>query len=125
MILYLASSTAVLIGVISMLDLIFDIGLLHYLILALLMFILGIAGIMISRNLLRIVMSMLVVSLSIILNFAAFGTYCDDTLANSNLVCVFVILLAFVQVSIGLAVFYKIYRSNEYLDIEKIKDREG
>ncbi len=108
-----------------MFNIIFDIGLLHYLILGLLMFILGVAGIIISRNLLRIVMSMLIVSLSIILNFAAFGTYCDDSLANSNLVSFFVILLSFIQISIGLAVFYKIYRSNEYLDIEKIKDREN
>lgn len=108
-----------------MIKVIFDIGLLHYLVLGMLMFLLGIVGIIISRNLLRIIMSILIVSLSIILNFVAFGSFCDDSLANANLVSFFVILISIIQVSIGLAIFYKIYQSNEYLDIEKIKDRES
>ncbi len=109
----------------KMIDIFFNIGLLHYLILAMLMFLLGIVGIIISRNLLRIIMSMLLVTISIILHFIAFGSFCDDSLMNANLVSVFVILISCIQASIALAIFYKIYQSNEYLDVEKIKDKES
>lgn len=107
-----------------MIEAILSIGLLHYLALALLMFILGITGIIISRNLLRIIMSMLIVSMSIVINFIAFGSYCDDSLASANIISVFVILLSVIQVSIALAIFYRVYKSNEYLDIEKISKHE-
>lgn len=105
-----------------MFDWLFEIGLLHYLALALLMFLVGVAGIIISRNLLRIIMSMLIVSMSIVLNFIAFGAFCSDTFANANVISLFVILISAVQISISLPIFYRIYQSNEYLDIEKIKD---
>ena len=108
-----------------MINAIFDIGLLHYLVPAMLMFLLGIVGIIISRNLLRIIMSMLLITISLVLHFAAFGAFGDNSLANANLVNVFIILVSVIQVSIALAIFYKIYQTNEYLDVEKIKDKES
>lgn len=107
-----------------MINQIFDIGLLHYLALAMLMFLLGTVGIIISRNLLRIIMSMLIVSISIVINFIAFGSFCDDSLAKANFISFFVIMISAVQIAVALAIFYKIYQSNEYLDIEKIKDND-
>lgn len=108
-----------------MIDAMLNIGLLHYLVLAMLMFLLGVVGIIISRNLLRIIMSMLLITISIILHFVVFGSFCDNSLANANLINVFVVLVSIVQVSIALAIFYKIYQTNEYLDVEKIKDKES
>lgn len=105
-----------------MIDYIFDIGLLHYLVLAMLMFLLGIVGIIISRNLLRIIMSMLLVSISIVINFITFGSFCSESLSDANLISFFVILISAIQITIALAIFFKIYQTNEYLDIEKIKD---
>ena len=105
-----------------MIDSLLLIGLLHFLAVAGLMFLLGIAGIIISRNLLRIIMSMLLVSMSIVMNFAAFGAFCDGSFLNANLICFFFVLISAVQIAVALAIFFRIYQSNEYLDIEKIKE---
>lgn len=101
------------------------IGLFHYLGLSLILFLLGLLGVIISRNLLRIIMSLFVLSIAIALNFAAFGYYCDNTLETSNIMSVFVLLITMFQAIIAIVIMYKIYESNEYLDSEKIKDKEG
>jgi NAD(P)H-quinone oxidoreductase subunit 4L len=98
-----------------------DVGLLNYLALAMLMFSAGITGIIISKNLIRIIMSMFLITTSIILHFTAFGAFCDNSLANANLINFFVILISLMQISVALAVFYKIYQTNEPLDVEKLK----
>lgn len=105
-----------------MIDSFLQIGLLHFLAVTGVMFLIGLAGIIISRNLLRIIMSMLLVTMSIVINFAAFGAFCDKTFLNANMICLFLIIVSAVQIGAALAVFYKIYQSNEYLDIEKIKE---
>ncbi len=105
-----------------MIDILLEIGLLHFLAASGLMFLVGVLGIIISRNLLRIIMSMLLVSMSIVINFAAFGAFCDKSFLNANLICFFFILISAVQIAVALAIFFRIYQSNEYLDIEKIKE---
>ena len=104
-----------------MIDLFFTIGLFHYLILSLILFMTGLLGVLISRNMLRTVMSLF----AVVINFVAFGCYCDNSLENANSISMFVLIIAVVQTIIALVILYKIYQANEYLDAEKIKDKEN
>ncbi len=106
-------------------DFMLNIGLMHYLILSLLLFLIGLAGVLISRNMLRTVMSMFIITISVVLNFMVFGHYCDNTMENANIISVFVLTISVVQTIIALVILYKIYQANEYLDAEKIKDKEN
>lgn len=106
-------------------DVIFNIGMLHYLVLSLLLFMTGLLGVLISRNMLRTVMSVFLMTISVVINFLTFGCYCDMSLENANTMCVFILIIAVVQAIIALVILYKIYRANEYLDAEKIKDKEN
>ncbi len=106
-------------------DVIFNIGMLHYLVLSLLLFMTGLLGVLISRNMLRTVMSVFLMTISVVINFLTFGCYCDRSLENANTMCVFILIIAVVQAIIALVILYKIYRANEYLDAEKIKDKEN
>lgn len=107
-----------------MIDNLLNIGLIHYLVLSLLLFLIGLVGVLVSRNLLRIVMSLFVLSVSVVINFIAFGYYCDNSLDNANIISLFVILISAIQIIIALVILYKIYLANEFLDAEKTKDKE-
>lgn len=103
----------------------FNIGLLHYLVLSFLLFLTGLLGVLISRNMLRVLMSVLIMTVSVVINFLTFGFYCDRSLENANIISVFVLVIAVIQMFIGLVILYKINQSNEFLDAEKIKDKEN
>ena len=103
----------------------FNIGLLHYLVLSFLLFLIGLLGVLISRNMLRVLMSGLIMTVSVVINFLTFGFYCDRSLENANIISVFVLVIAVIQMFIGLVILYKINQSNEFLDAEKIKDKEN
>lgn len=106
-------------------DTILNIGLIHYLVLSFLLFLTGLVGVLISRNMLRVLMSVLIMTVSVVINFLTFGFYCDRSLENANIISVFVLVIAVVQTFIGLVILYKINQSNEFLDSEKIKDKEN
>ena len=102
-----------------------SIGLFHYLILAVILFITGMIGACVSRNMIRIVMSLFLVSVSVIINFLSFGAYGSGLNSGANVMSVFVLVVTILQISAVLALFLKVYHSNEYLDVEKIKDKEN
>lgn len=108
-----------------MIDAILNVGLGHYLVLSLLMFMIGLVGILISRNMLRTVMSSFIMTISPVINFLSFGYYCDKSLENANIISVFILIIAVIQTVIAIVILYKIYQANEYLDSEKMKDKEN
>ena len=108
-----------------MIDLLLNVGLVHYLVISLFLFLIGLLGVLLSRNLLRIVMSLFVMSISIVINFVVFAYYCDVNYKNANMISIFVLLISMMQIIVAIVILYKIYKANEYLDAEKIKDRES
>lgn len=108
-----------------MIDSFLNIGMMHYLILSFILFLTGLLGVVVSRNLLRIVMSLFVITVSIVLSFLAFGCYCDNSLDNANIMGIFILLISVLQMIIAVVILYKIYQANEYLDAEKIKNKEN
>ncbi len=108
-----------------MIDSFLNIGMMHYLILSFILFLTGLLGVVVSRNLLRIVMSLFVITVSIVLSFLAFGCYCDNSLDNANIMGIFILLISVLQTIIAVVILYKIYQANEYLDAEKIKNKEN
>lgn len=108
-----------------MINQILNIGLLHYLVLGLILFLIGLCGVLISRNLLRVIMSLFIMTISVVINFLAFGYYCDNSFDNANMMGIFVLMIAVLQAIIALVILYKIYQTNEYLDSEKVKDKES
>ncbi len=108
-----------------MINMFVNIGLAHFLVLSLILYLTGLFGVLISRNMLRTVMSLFIMSVSAVINFAAFGYYCDKSMENANMISVFILILTVIQTIIALVILYKIYQANENLDAEKIKDKES
>ncbi len=108
-----------------MIDNFLNIGMMHYLIFAFILFLTGLLGVVVSRNLLRIVMSLFILTVSIVLSFLTFGCYCDNSLDNANIISIFILMVSVLQIIMAVVILYKIYQTNEYLDAEKIKDKEN
>lgn len=99
------------------------IGIDHYIYLSVLLFCIGVFGILYRRN--AIVMFM---SIEIMLNAAnlllvAFSNYHED--ANGQVFVFFTMAVAAAEVAIGLAILVSIYRNIGTIDIDKLKNLKG
>ncbi len=89
----------------------------NYIIIATILFSIGLVGILLNRsNLLVVLMSIEVLLLSIDLNFIAFSVYLDDIVGQ--LFALFVLTLAASEAAIGLAIVLVYYRLRGSIKLE-------
>lgn len=108
-----------------MTDLLTDIGLYHYLLTALILFITGFCGIIISKNLLKILISLEIMFCGVTLNLAAFTVFCDEQHMKGVILAIFIILLTTVQITIGITIAINIFYRKSTLNIDNIGDLKG
>ncbi len=95
-----------------------------FLVIAALLFIIGVAGVLTRRNIIVIFMSIELILNAANLNFIAFSRYLQDT-GNVNAVAgqvftVFVIVVAAAEAAIGLGIVIALYRNKETIWIDEI-----
>ncbi len=102
----------------------FTVGLNHYLIVSVILFCLGIFGIITRKNAIMVLMGIELILNSANINFVAFARY--GNFGNSGqLTALFVIILAAAEAAIAMAIVLNIYKmfSNINLDeIDTLKD---
>jgi NADH-quinone oxidoreductase subunit K len=104
-------------------------GILHpdlskFLVIGALLFIIGVAGVLVRRNIIVIFMSIELILNAANLNFIAFSRYLQDT-GNMNAVAgqvftVFIIVVAAAEAAIGLGIVIALYRNKETILIDEI-----
>ena len=85
-----------------------DVSLFHYLILSLIIFCIGILGILCSKNLIRILMCIELMFCACNINFIAFSNYMDLYKLLGESFAVFVITVSAIEASIGIAILISI-----------------
>src|SRR5215210_4386709 len=95
-----------------------------FLVIAALLFIIGVAGVLVRRNIIVIFMSIELILNAANLNFIAFSRYLQDT-GNANAVAgqvftVFIIVVAAAEAAIGLGIVIALYRNKETILIDEI-----
>jgi NADH-quinone oxidoreductase subunit K len=95
-----------------------------FLVIAALLFIIGVAGVLTRRNIIVIFMSIELILNAANLNFIAFTRYLQDT-GNLNAVAgqvftIFVIVVAAAEAAIGLGLVIALYRNKETIFVDKI-----
>lgn len=95
-----------------------------FLVIAALLFIIGVAGVLTRRNIIVIFMSIELILNAANLNFIAFSRYLQDT-GNMNAVAgqvfaVFIIVVAAAEAAIGLGIVIALYRNKETIWIDEI-----
>ena len=102
----------------------FDIGLTHYLIVAAVLFSLGIVGIFLNRkNVIIILMSVELMLLAVNINLVAFSSYLGDLVGQ--VFALFVLTVAAAEAAIGLAILVVFFRNRGTIAVEDINVMKG
>ncbi|GGB26450.1 NADH-quinone oxidoreductase subunit NuoK [Tistrella bauzanensis] len=100
------------------------IGIEHYLVLAAILFTLGIFGIFLNRkNVITILMSIELMLLAVNINFVAFSTQLQDLVGQ--VFAMFVLTVAAAEAAIGLAVLVVYFRNRGSIEVEDINMMKG
>ncbi len=95
-----------------------------FLVIGALLFIIGVAGVLVRRNIIVIFMSIELILNAANLNFIAFSRYLLDT-GNANAIAgqvftVFIIVVAAAEAAIGLGIVIALYRNKETIWVDEI-----
>lgn len=101
-----------------MIELIFDIGLYHYLILALILFLIGFFGTIVSKNMLKVLISVEFMLTAVNINFIAFASFFDNIKLQGYIFSLFYIAIGAVEIAIALAIFYLMFRIKQSVNTE-------
>ena len=91
-----------------------------YLILAALLFSIGIFGVLSRRNAIAILMSIELMLNAANINLVAFARFLDPTVLAGHVFAVFVITVAAAEAAVGLAIVISVYRNIEHINVDKI-----
>jgi NADH:ubiquinone oxidoreductase subunit K len=95
-------------------------SLIHYLILAAILFCLGIFGLLTRRNAVGILMSIELMFNAVNINFVAFSRYLTPQYLTGQIFAIFIITIAAAEAAVGLAIVLLIYRNFRGIEVDKI-----
>ena len=101
------------------------IGLTAFLLLALMLFCIGIFGVLSSRNIIRIFMSIEIMLNAVNINLVAFARYSDVAAIKGQVFSIFVIAVIAAETAVGLAILISLYRNKPTVDVEDIAQLKG
>ena len=100
------------------------IGLNHYLVLGAILFALAIAGIVINRkNLIVLLMCIELMLLAVNMNFVAFSHYLGDM--HGQIFVFFILTVAAAESAIGLALLVLLFRNKSNINVDELNSLKG
>ncbi|HWP97273.1 MAG TPA: NADH-quinone oxidoreductase subunit NuoK [Syntrophomonadaceae bacterium] len=93
------------------------VGLSHYLILASLLFGIGLYGVLSKRSAVAVLMSIELMLNAVNINFIAINRFLQPAQTTGQLFAIFVIVVAAAEVAVGLALILSIYRLRKSVDL--------
>jgi NADH-quinone oxidoreductase subunit K len=100
------------------------ISLSHYLVLAAVLFSIGVVGIFLNRkNLIVLMMAIELMLLAVNINFVAFSHYLNDL--GGQLFVVFILVVAAAEAGIGLAILVVLFRNLSSIHVDDLDSLKG
>lgn len=99
-----------------------EITMYHYLFLGLILFVLGIVGTLLSKHVIKVLISIEFILTGVNINFITFATFCDNTNLNGYVMSLFYVAIGAVELAVALYIFYLMYRKKESENIDKYGD---
>jgi NAD(P)H-quinone oxidoreductase subunit 4L len=96
------------------------VGLEHYLILAAVLFSIGLYGALAKRNAIVILMSIELMLNAVNIAMVAFSRYIVPLALTGQIFVIFIMVVAAAEVAVGLAIIISIYRHRQTIDATKI-----
>lgn len=101
-----------------------EIGLMHYLVLAAILFTMGVFGMFLNRkNVIVILMSIELMLLAVNINFVAFSAFLDDL--AGQVFTMFILTVAAAEAAIGLAILVVFFRNKGSIAVDDISSLKG
>ncbi len=91
----------------------------RYLSLGALLFAIGMYGMVVSRNAVRVLMSIELMLNAVNINLVAFARYIDPIHLRGQIFAIFILTVAAAEAAVGLAIVLAIYRNTSTVDMEK------
>ena len=96
----------------------------HYLVLAAILFAISVAGIIINRkNIIILLMSIELMLLAVNINFVAFSRFFGDV--SGQVFVFFILTVAAAESAIGLAILVTLFRNRNSINVQEIDDLRG
>ena len=95
----------------------------YYIVLSMILFSLGIAGVTTRRNPILIFMSIELMLNAVNLSLIGFGRYLGD--AGGQMLTIFVMAVAAAEVSVGLGILIAIFRTKDNVDVDVLNGLKG
>ncbi|MGE4317307.1 MAG: NADH-quinone oxidoreductase subunit NuoK [Deferribacterales bacterium] len=95
----------------------------HYLVLSAIIFSIGVAGVLIRRNLIVMFMSLELMLNAVNINLAAFSNYLQQM--TGQIFIVFVMAVAAAEAAVGLALIISLFRNKQTINADEINTMRG
>ena len=99
------------------------ISLTHYLVLAAILFTIGVTGVLMRRNVIIILLSIELMLTAVNINFIAFSHYMDTPVGQ--VFVFFVMTAAAAEAALGLAIVVALFRNLETVNVDEINQMKG
>jgi NADH-quinone oxidoreductase subunit K len=95
----------------------------HYLILAAILFVIGVAGVLMRRNVIIILLSIELMLSAVNINLVAFSRYLENP--AGQVFVFFVMTVAAAEATLGLAIVVALFRNLETVNVDEINQMKG
>ena len=99
-----------------------EITLYHYLFLGLALFVIGIAGSILSKHVIKVLISIEFILTGVNINFVTFASYCDNVNFNGYVMALFYVAIGAVELAVALYIVYLMYEKKQTENIDKYGD---
>ena len=99
-----------------------EITLYHYLFLGLVLFVIGITGSILSRHVIKVLISIEFILTGVNINFVAFASFCDTVKFDGFIMALFYAAIGAVELAVALYIFYLMYSKKQSENIQDYGD---
>lgn len=108
-----------------MANMLFNISLFHYLIFALLLFTIGFVGVIISKNIFKILVCIEFMLTAVNINMVAFASFTDNSNLLGFVFSIFYIAIGAIELGIAISIFYLMYHAKKSVNVNDYEELKG
>ena len=87
-----------------------EITMYHYLFIGMLMFLIGLLGSVLVKNMIKVLISIEIMLLGVNINFVTFASFCDNVKFDGYIIALFYVGLGAVELAVALYLFYLMFQ---------------
>ena len=99
-----------------------EITMLHYLFIGLIIFVIGIVGSILSKHVIKVLVSIEFILTGVNINFITFSSFCDNSGFDGFIMALFYVAIGAVELAVALYIFYLMFNNKESENIDKYGD---